>query len=50
MIAPFLNPELVWDFWLTRAPSINTSGHKYGLVYPRSWPDDGATPEPYPKS
>lgn len=34
MIAPFLDPELVWDFQLTRVHSINTSGHKYGLVYP----------------
>ena len=34
MIAPFLDPELVWDFRLPRVVSINTSGHKYGLVYP----------------
>ncbi len=34
MIAPFLQPELVWDFRLPRVASINTSGHKYGLVYP----------------
>ena len=34
MIAPFLDPELVWDFQLPRVASINTSGHKYGLVYP----------------
>ena len=34
MVAPFLNPELVWDFRLERVHSINTSGHKYGLVYP----------------
>ncbi|WP_425524701.1 glutamate decarboxylase [Saccharopolyspora ipomoeae] len=34
MIAPFLDPELVWDFRLPRVASINTSGHKYGLVYP----------------
>ena len=34
MIAPFLDPELVWDFRLPRVTSINTSGHKYGLVYP----------------
>jgi glutamate decarboxylase len=33
-IAPFLQPELVWDFRLPRVHSINTSGHKYGLVYP----------------
>ncbi|BCY09273.1 glutamate decarboxylase [Actinoplanes sp. L3-i22] len=34
MIAPFLDPELDWDFRLDRVASINTSGHKYGLVYP----------------
>ena len=34
MIAPFLQPELEWDFRLDRVHSINTSGHKYGLVYP----------------
>jgi glutamate decarboxylase len=33
-VAPFLQPELVWDFALERVHSINTSGHKYGLVYP----------------
>ncbi|WP_298209162.1 glutamate decarboxylase [Ferrimicrobium sp.] len=33
-VAPFLQPELVWDFSLERVHSINTSGHKYGLVYP----------------
>lgn len=33
-IAPFLQPELEWDFRLPRVHSINTSGHKYGLVYP----------------
>ncbi|MGO1864810.1 MAG: glutamate decarboxylase [Corynebacterium variabile] len=34
MIAPFLQPDLEWDFRLPRVASINTSGHKYGLVYP----------------
>jgi glutamate decarboxylase len=34
MIAPFLDPDLEWDFRLPRVVSINTSGHKYGLVYP----------------
>ncbi|ASO20332.1 glutamate decarboxylase [Actinoalloteichus hoggarensis] len=34
MIAPFLDPGLTWDFRLPRVASINTSGHKYGLVYP----------------
>lgn len=33
-IAPFLQPDLVWDFRLARVKSINVSGHKYGLVYP----------------
>lgn len=33
-IAPFLQPDLVWDFQLSRVKSINVSGHKYGLVYP----------------
>ncbi len=30
-IAPFIQPELEWDFRLKRVKSINTSGHKYGL-------------------
>jgi len=34
MIAPFLQPEIEWDFRLPRVHSISTSGHKYGLVYP----------------
>ena len=34
MIAPFLDDGLVWDFRLPRVASVNTSGHKYGLVYP----------------
>jgi glutamate decarboxylase len=33
-IAPFLQPDLEWDFRLDRVHSISTSGHKYGLVYP----------------
>ena len=33
-VAPFLTPDLAWDFRLSRVHSINTSGHKYGLVYP----------------
>ncbi|KAK8472355.1 hypothetical protein PHAVU_002G185900 [Phaseolus vulgaris] len=32
-IAPFLYPELEWDFRLELVKSINVSGHKYGLVY-----------------
>lgn len=34
MFTPFINPELEWDFRLKNVVSINTSGHKYGLVYP----------------
>ena len=34
MVAPFVEPELMWDFRLPNVWSINTSGHKYGLVYP----------------
>ncbi len=30
MIAPFIQPELVWDSRLDRVISINTSGHRYG--------------------
>ena len=33
-VAPFVQPQLVWDFRLPRVASINASGHKYGLVYP----------------
>jgi glutamate decarboxylase len=33
-IAPFLHPDLEWDFRVPRVASINTSGHKFGLVYP----------------
>lgn len=33
-IAPFLYPDLEWDFRLEQVKSINVSGHKYGLVYP----------------
>lgn len=32
-VAPFVNPDLVWDFRLEKVVSINVSGHKYGLVY-----------------
>ena len=34
MVAPFLQPELEWDFRVERVASISTSAHKYGLVYP----------------
>jgi glutamate decarboxylase len=33
-VAPFLQPDLEWDFRLPNVVSINVSGHKYGLVYP----------------
>jgi glutamate decarboxylase len=49
MIAPFLDPDLQWDFRLPRVASINTSGHKYGLVFPGVgwvlWRDVAALPE-----
>jgi glutamate decarboxylase len=48
-VAPFIDPDLVWDFQLPRVASINTSGHKYGLVYPgvgwAIWRDADALPE-----
>lgn len=33
-VAPFVMPDLEWDFRLEKVVSINVSGHKYGLVYP----------------
>ena len=33
-VAPFLDPDVEWDFRVPRVRSINSSGHKYGLVYP----------------
>ena len=30
-IAPFYDPDLVWDFRIKRVKSINSSGHKFGL-------------------
>jgi glutamate decarboxylase len=48
-VAPFVDPDLAWDFRLPRVASINASGHKYGLVYPGVgwvvWRDAGALPE-----
>ena len=48
-VAPFIDPDLVWDFQLPRVASINASGHKYGLVYPGVgwvvWRDSAALPE-----
>jgi glutamate decarboxylase len=46
--APFVDPDLEWDFRLPRVSSINASGHKYGLVYPGVgwivWRDADALP------
>ncbi len=48
-VAPFLYPDLRWDFRLPLVRSINVSGHKYGLVYPGIgwviWRDRTALPE-----
>jgi glutamate decarboxylase len=48
-VAPFVQPDLEWDFRIPRVASINTSGHKYGLVYPgigwAIWRDRDALPE-----
>ncbi len=33
-VAPFLHQDLEWDFRVPRVASINSSGHKFGLVYP----------------
>jgi glutamate decarboxylase len=48
-VAPFLDPDLEWDFRLPRVSSINASGHKYGLVFPGVgwivWRDADALPQ-----
>jgi glutamate decarboxylase len=48
-VAPFLAPDLEWDFRQPRVASINSSGHKYGLVYPGVgwiiWRDAAALPD-----
>jgi glutamate decarboxylase len=48
-VAPFLAPDLPWDFRVQRVASINTSGHKFGLVYPGVgwvvWRDAAALPD-----
>ncbi|MEA4862507.1 MAG: glutamate decarboxylase [Victivallaceae bacterium] len=31
-LAPFIQPELEWDFRIPRVKSINSSGHKFGLA------------------
>ncbi len=30
-LAPFTEPDLIWDFRIERVKSINASGHKFGL-------------------
>jgi glutamate decarboxylase len=48
-VAPFIQPGIIWDFQLPRVASINSSGHKYGLVYPGVgwvvWRSPDALPE-----
>jgi glutamate decarboxylase len=48
-VAPFLHRNLEWDFRVPRVASINTSGHKFGLVYPGVgwviWRTQDALPE-----
>ncbi len=48
-VAPFIDPDLPWDFRQPRVASINASGHKYGLVYPGVgwivWRDASKLPE-----
>jgi glutamate decarboxylase len=48
-VAPFIQPDLEWDFRIPRVQSINASGHKYGLVYPgvgwAIWRDKAALPK-----
>lgn len=48
-VAPFLQPNIIWDFRLKWVKSINASGHKYGLVYPGVgwvvWSDQTQLPE-----
>ncbi|MEU6356618.1 glutamate decarboxylase [Streptomyces sp. NPDC047072] len=49
LVAPFLDPGLMWDFQLERVASINVSGHKYGQVFPgvgwALWRDREALPD-----
>lgn len=48
-VAPFIQPELEWDFRVARVVSINASGHKYGLVFPGVgwvvWRHESAVPD-----
>jgi len=48
-VAPFLAPEVEWDFRIPRVQSINASGHKYGMVYPGVGWAVWRTPEALPK-
>ena len=49
LFAPFIEPNLEWDFRLKNVVSISTSGHKYGLVYPGigwvMWKDEEYLPK-----
>ncbi|MFF4749507.1 glutamate decarboxylase [Streptomyces sp. NPDC002514] len=49
LVAPFLDPGLMWDFQLERVASVNASGHKYGHVFPglgwALWRDAEALPD-----
>jgi glutamate decarboxylase len=48
-VAPFIQPDLLWDFRIPRVQSINSSGHKFGLaplgVGWALWRDRAALPE-----
>lgn len=48
-VIPFTRPSLKWDFRLEQVQSINTSGHKFGLVYPglgwALWRDESNLPD-----
>ena len=48
-VAPFIQPDLEWDFRLPNVKSINVSGHKDGLTYPgigfAVWRDTEDLPE-----
>jgi glutamate decarboxylase len=48
-VAPFLYPDLEWDFRVPLVRSINVSGHKYGLCYPGIgwviWRNEDALPK-----
>jgi glutamate decarboxylase len=47
-VAPFIQPDIEWDFRIPRVQSINASGHKFGLIYPgvgwALWRDEDALP------